>query len=46
MMSEMRAALTHLALEVDRMLTPIQRRHALLSIQKVIDELHALTRNS
>ena len=46
MMSEMRAALTHLALEVDRMLTPIQRRHALLSIQKVIDELHALTGNS
>jgi hypothetical protein len=46
MMTEMRAALTGLVLEVDRMLTPIQRRHALLSIQKVIDELHALTRNS
>ncbi len=46
MMTEMRAALTGLVLEVDRMVTPVQRRHALLSIQKVIDELHALTRAS
>ncbi|MCW5798644.1 MAG: hypothetical protein KIT40_09100 [Nitrospira sp.] len=46
MMTEMRAALTRLVLEVDRMLTPIQRRHVLLSIQKVIDELHAFTRTS
>ncbi|GAB1721926.1 MAG: hypothetical protein GDA65_07030 [Nitrospira sp. CR1.1] len=45
MMADMRAALTGLVLEVDRMLTPLQRRHALLSIQKVIDELHALRRD-
>ena len=46
MMTEMRASLTRLVLEVDRMVTPLQRRHALLSIQKVIDELHVLTRHS
>ncbi|MGC3974483.1 MAG: DUF6279 family lipoprotein [Nitrospira sp.] len=46
MMTEMRRSLTRLVLEVDRMLTPVQRRHALLAIQKVIDEVHALAHSS
>lgn len=45
MTADMRAALTRLVLDLDRMLTPIQRRHALRSIQKVIDDLHALARS-
>lgn len=45
MMEDMRAGLTNLVLEVDRTLTPSQRRHAILSLQRVIDELHTLTRN-
>lgn len=46
MMKDMRGALARLVLDVDRMLTPAQRRHAILSIQKVIDELHGLSRTS
>ncbi len=46
MMAEMRTSLTRMVLEVDHMVTPLQRRHVLVSIQKVIDELHALTRHS
>lgn len=46
MMTEMRAALTRMVLDVDRMLTPAQRRHVLVAIQKVIDEVHALAHNS
>ncbi len=45
MTADMRAALTRLVLELDRMLTPVQRRYALRSIQKVIDDLHALARS-
>ncbi len=46
MVTEMRAALTGLVLETDRTLTPFQRRHVLLSLQSVIDELHALAPGS
>lgn len=43
---DMRTGLTALVLETDRIITPLQRRHAVASIQKVIDELHALARSS
>lgn len=46
MVTEMRVALTGLVLETDRMLTPLQRRHVLSSLQSVIDDLHALARGS
>ena len=43
---DMRAGLTTLILDIDGLLTPLQRRHALSSLQSVIDDLHALARGS
>jgi hypothetical protein len=43
---EVRAALTGLVVETDRLLTPLQRRKAVSSIQGVIDDLQSLIRNS
>jgi hypothetical protein len=46
MEKEWRAAFTILVLETDRMLTPLQRRSAMSSIQTVIDELQGLMRGA
>ena len=46
MISELRASLTILLLEADRLLTVQQRRKAVTSIQRLIDDLHGLSRGS
>lgn len=46
MVSELRASLTVLLLETDRLLTVQQRRKAVTSIQRLIDDLHGLSRGS
>lgn len=46
MVSDLRASLTVLLLETDRLLTLQQRRKAVTSIQRLIDDLHGLSRGS
>lgn len=46
MVSELRASLTLLLLETDRLLTVQQRRKAVTSIQRLIDDLHGLSHGS
>lgn len=46
MISELRASLTVLVLETDRLLTVQQRHKAVKSIQRLIDDLHGLSRRS
>ncbi len=46
MVKELRAALTRLLLETDRILTVQQRRKGVTSIQRLIDDLHGLSRGS
>ena len=46
MISELRASLTILLLEADRLLTLQQRRKAVTSIQRLIDDLHGLSPGS
>lgn len=46
MVKELRASLTRLLLETDRLLTVQQRRKAVTSIQRLIDDLHSLSQGS
>ena len=46
LVSELRASLTVLLLEADRLLTVQQRRKAVTSIQRLIDDLHGLSPGS
>ena len=46
MVKELRASLTRLLLETDRLLTVQQRRKAVTSIQRLIDDLHSLSPGS
>lgn len=46
MVGELRASLTVLLLETDRLLTAQQRRKAVTSIQRLIDDLHGLSPGS
>ena len=46
MVKELRASLTRLVLETDRLLTVQQRRKAVTSIQRLVDELHGLSQGS
>lgn len=42
---EWRAGVTAVILELDRLLTPLQRGRALSSIQDVLDDIRTLTRD-
>ena len=46
MVKELRASLTRLVLETDRLLTVQQRRKAVTSIQRLVDDLHGLSQGS
>ena len=46
MVKDLRASLTRLLLETDRLLTVQQRRKAVTSIQRLIDDLHSLSQGS
>lgn len=46
MVSELRSSLTRLLLETDRLLSVKQRQKAVASIQRLIDDLHGLSRSS
>ena len=39
---DLRAGLTTMLLGMDRILTPVQRRKAIATIQKLIDDVHSL----